>query len=383
MNIPTLLPAILLSVVPAFVTAQPPAVAIEGNVACTGCAIRITTTHTLTAPEEDGAFSFGAPVARDRRGRIFAVAQPANRILVFDSAGRFVRRVGRQGSGPGEYWGIMRIVSGPGDSLWVVDGGNRRVTILTPALEYARSFDAPTDIITITPRSDGSAVIATSIQTPEAFGYPFHLLDRQGRIVKSFGTMVDNQLLAECRTCVNQSARLAARSDHLLATTKNRYDIERWTVEGGREVTWSIQNSPWFRPWTTTATGNWLSGAAPRPTTIAEAREDASGLLWISAAKAPSDWAPGRVILAPGMRTARNAVQVPRGRAGITWILENEPLVTEMVLEVIDVQRRVVLASSRFAGPHALLNDGWAYRVRPGKDDIPIIEVFHVSLTVP
>ena len=129
--------------------------------------------------------------------------------------------------------------------------------------------------------------------------------------------------------------------------------------------------------------GDWLSGVAPRPTTIGDAREDASGLLWISAAKAPSDWTPGRVILAPGMRTARNAVQVPSGHAGRDWILKNDLLVTEMVLEVIDVQRRVVLASSRFAGPHALLNDGWVYRVRPGKDDIPIIEVFHVALTVP
>jgi hypothetical protein len=377
---PALLSAILLSFLPAFATGQPRAVAIAGNVACTGCAIRVTETHTLTAPEEDGAFSFGAPVARDRRGRIFAVPQTSNRILVFDSAGRFVRRVGRQGSGPGEYFGIMRIVSGPGDSLWVV-GMDRRVTILTPALEYARSFVAPADLITITPRPDGSAVIATSVPTPEASGYPFHLLDRQGRIVKSFGTVVDNQPLAECTTCGKQSARLAARSDHLLATTNNRYDIERWTVDGTRDVTWSIQNSPWFRPWTTT--GNWLSGATPRPTTIVDAREDASGLLWIAAAKAPSDWTPGRVILAPGMRTARNAVQVPSGRAGRDWILENQGLVSETVLEVIDVQRGVVLASSRFAGPNALLNDGWAYRVRLGKDDIPIIEVFHVSLRVP
>ena len=239
MNSPALLPAILLSILPAFATGQPREVAIAGNVACTGCELRITEIHTLTAPEEDGAFSFGAQVARDRRGRIFAVAQPAHRILVFDSAGRFVRRVGRQGSGPGEYLGIMRIVSGPGDSLWVVDGADRRVTILTPALEYARSFVAPTDLIDITPRPDGSAVIAASVSTPEASGYPFHLLDRQGRIIKSFGTVVDNQLVAEC-TCGKQSARLAARSDHLLATTNNRYDIERWTVEGSRDVTWSI-----------------------------------------------------------------------------------------------------------------------------------------------
>jgi hypothetical protein len=380
MRILGLFAAILLSVVPAFAMGQPPAVAIAGNVACAGCAIRITKTATLIAPEEDGAFSFWTTVARDRRGRIYAVAKPSHRILVFDSAGRFVRRVGRQGSGPGEYLGITRVVSGPGDSLWVVET-TRRVTILTPALEYARSFVAPTNIFDITPRPDGSAVIATSVPTPEASGYPFHLLDRQGRIVKSFGTVRVNQHLADCTTCGTQSARMAARSDHLLATTNNRYDIERWTVDGSRDVTWSIQNSPWFRPWTTSA--NWYSGAAPRPTTILDAREDASGLFWILAAKAPSDWTPGRVTLGPGMVARGNAVRVPSYGAASDWNLENQALVSETVLEVIDLQRRVVLASSRFAGPLYPLNDGWAYQVQPGKDDIPIIEVFHVSLTVP
>lgn len=70
-----------------------------------------------------------------------AVANAGNReVCFFDAAGRFVRRVGREGSGPGEYQGLASMQSFRDDSIVVFDGLLRRVSILAPDGSFARSF---------------------------------------------------------------------------------------------------------------------------------------------------------------------------------------------------------------------------------------------------
>lgn len=60
-------------------------------------------------------------------GQVF-VAQPKDgQVRVFDTAGRFIRAVGRQGEGPGEFRSIASI-GVRADTLWVVDRYNARVT---------------------------------------------------------------------------------------------------------------------------------------------------------------------------------------------------------------------------------------------------------------
>ena len=61
----------------------------------------------------------------------------------YDPAGRFVRETGGRGSGPGEFQRINALGRGSGDSLWVYDFGARRLTILTPAGEAARTVRVP------------------------------------------------------------------------------------------------------------------------------------------------------------------------------------------------------------------------------------------------
>jgi len=57
----------------------------------------------------------------------------------FDAGGRFVRQVGRDGSGPGEYRFFDRVFRLAGDSLGVYDGSLRRVTVLSSAGVFART----------------------------------------------------------------------------------------------------------------------------------------------------------------------------------------------------------------------------------------------------
>lgn len=81
----------------------------------------------------------GIDVASD--GRIFVLDQQARDVRVFDREGRFVARIGKAGSGPGELGqGAGPVFVGPGDTVSVPDVGQQRVTRYTPGGEPAGSF---------------------------------------------------------------------------------------------------------------------------------------------------------------------------------------------------------------------------------------------------
>ncbi len=65
----------------------------------------------------------------DAEGRLFVLDGAGKRILGYDPAGQPIGTWGREGGGPGELNAPSGLSVGPGDSLWVVDRGNRRVTL--------------------------------------------------------------------------------------------------------------------------------------------------------------------------------------------------------------------------------------------------------------
>jgi hypothetical protein len=67
------------------------------------------------------------------------VADPgALRLLLFDSAGTFVRALGRSGAGPGELRNIVSVEITPGDSISTYDAALRRLTIWHPRAGFTR-----------------------------------------------------------------------------------------------------------------------------------------------------------------------------------------------------------------------------------------------------
>ena len=74
-----------------------------------------------------------ARLAGNAQGHLFVLDGQGERILRYDETGTFVQSYGRQGNGPGELRMPVSIALGPGDSLWVPDMMNRRITIFDPA----------------------------------------------------------------------------------------------------------------------------------------------------------------------------------------------------------------------------------------------------------
>jgi hypothetical protein len=62
-------------------------------------------------------------------GSLYVVNGASSSIRVFSPQGKFVREIGRRGSGPGEFQ-FFSSLSLSGDTLYVVDGRSRRVTLM-------------------------------------------------------------------------------------------------------------------------------------------------------------------------------------------------------------------------------------------------------------
>jgi sugar lactone lactonase YvrE len=66
----------------------------------------------------------------DAYGRVWLFEGQAQELRVFDSDGRHIRTVGRQGEGPGEFTQVIGTTWGPDGHLWIVDPSNNRLSVV-------------------------------------------------------------------------------------------------------------------------------------------------------------------------------------------------------------------------------------------------------------
>lgn len=94
---------------------------------------------SLEASDRPDEFADVADVAVDGRGRLYVSHRQPPEIRVFDADGRFVRRFGREGSGPGEFGRSGELTWGPDGNLWVADSGNGRFEVFDTAGAHVSS----------------------------------------------------------------------------------------------------------------------------------------------------------------------------------------------------------------------------------------------------
>jgi 6-bladed beta-propeller protein len=90
----------------------------------------------------DDPYVFGriTGVLRQPDGTIVVGDAEAHEVRFFDRNGRFLRSIGRKGSGPGEFIHFSSLVRYPGDTLMVIDYEDGRSNIFDPVGQYVRSY---------------------------------------------------------------------------------------------------------------------------------------------------------------------------------------------------------------------------------------------------
>ena len=89
---------------------------------------------------QDVYLNYGAGLALDGSGNVWIVDSGDGVIQIFDPAGRFLKKVGRPGQGPGEFSRPMTIHVTEERDLLVLDFGNQRMAVLSSEGEFKRSF---------------------------------------------------------------------------------------------------------------------------------------------------------------------------------------------------------------------------------------------------
>ena len=84
-------------------------------------------------------FSQIVDLAVGSEGSIYVADAHPPSVLQFDRRGRFVRRIGREGAGPGEYKSILGLSMLRGGDLALWDNGNGRISVYDSAGAYLRS----------------------------------------------------------------------------------------------------------------------------------------------------------------------------------------------------------------------------------------------------
>jgi hypothetical protein len=79
--------------------------------------------------DEQTSFGRITGLALNQGGQLFVADYQAAHVVVFDDRGNFLRRIGRQGAGPGELQNPCCLAFDEQDRLWVRDGLNRRYSV--------------------------------------------------------------------------------------------------------------------------------------------------------------------------------------------------------------------------------------------------------------
>lgn len=326
-----------------------------------GCAIELRPLVSLGGGEEGWV---GATFNVARGSRFYYVAGatlPPSEIHVFDFDGSFVRTIGSPGQGPGEYRWIRALRVSEGDTLHVFDVLNDRHTVIAPDFSVARTRRLPGEIQDggALPAADGHFLINASVPSAEGIGYPLHLIDPGGNLVRSFGS--DRPRAGFNEPSSRPRRRVArSRAGGIWATHPTEYRIERWTTAGARVQELRIE-------------ADWMAGDAPSPRREHDAPpgppprsllsiwEDDDGLLWVTGRIPPPRW--------------QDAVD------GTRIVDRNEYAHT--VIEVIDPEtgtrlaRRVVPS---FAGVLDPIR-GDLYTYRESDEGIPVLDVWEIGIT--
>jgi hypothetical protein len=250
---------------------------ISGPVSCPTCEIVLERVATVGDTAGPGVLTSYLQLYRDSRGRLYVTQETGTpgQILVFDPSGRFMRTIGREGSGPGEYRVPMAMVIAPGDTIHVFDGPNRRHSVLSPSYEVVRSMRMSSGVGFSIWLGPGRWLAAQRRNTLGTVGLPLHILDDTGVVLQSFGAAppIDPQT-----TQIIRSIALGLTRGQVRSAEYGRYYIEVWDTTGRRlaaferSVDWfprhPAPNDPAFRRYF--AKSN-----------IVAMREEAEGKLWV------------------------------------------------------------------------------------------------------
>lgn len=284
------------------------------------------------------------------------------------ATGVLIRRLTRQGSGPGEMRGPRSFRRMAGDSLFVYDDRQRRYTVFSPgSYRYVRS--GPVQGLwagSVIPTTDGRILVAATVASREAVGFPMHLYRPAGEHVASFGSTGRSAVRGTDGD--DRAAEVAADGQFWAISLRGPTIIERYTADGKPR-----QVIPFSRE------AELPSVQVPGPQTLRLAIVSMDDKhLWILSAIADVNWRRGvlndpSARASPGSRAMRGEIRIG-----------SYSRFFDSVVDVVDVRTGVIVARRRSdAFITHILPGGYVVAHTESPDGEPVIRVEKWVLRLP
>jgi hypothetical protein len=267
-------------------------IVIDSKPACADCTVRFTRTADVTRDYIARVFG-AASLTMDSRDRYY-VSHLGHHIAIFDSAGKHLKDVGREGRGPGEYRMVHQIIISPEDSLHVF-GMPRGHDVMTPDYQIVRShpFIPATSRLTQFFFSGGTWMVRADLKRDQpGFGQPLHTLTANDSIVRSFG-----------KDSTYRSGYIAAfggsRRGGVWIGEPSRYRLSLWDTTGTRLLT-VIRRPDWFKGRVANVSDSMRAigkfrdmDEEPIVASVLASFEDSAGRLWVFSLVPELNWKAG------------------------------------------------------------------------------------------
>ena len=303
---------------------------VSDSLRCPRCRIERTVEARLHSTALEGEIDeMPLGVRRSARGEIWVLSQGLGP-RTYDPRGAFTRAIGRTGRGPGEYSAVDDVVWLPGDSVLVVDGINRRATVISHDGRVRRTIQMPTTFLNLfvlewPSRLFGSATLAT----PDAAGHGLHLMNLAGasaRITRSFSPGGGAQRASDRATTYHYIA--GAAGGGILSATPHAFAVYSWSPTGQLRSA-LVRRGPSIPdrvPDQDVGTPN-----VPPSAAVTGLMVDEEGLIWLFIRVPATTWRQAWAALPPGSNEA--------SRRQIDW-----SRLFNTRIEVIDPARAELLA---------------------------------------
>jgi hypothetical protein len=318
-----------------------------GAATCGNCSVSLDPVLNIGHEADPASPEIAARLVRVSDGRFFlSTLTGVHGIGEYASNGAFVAIHGREGEGPGEYrrppHSITKMV---GDSLLVYDFSMRRFSVHDASGRFTRSFEVPFRVSDFAAMSDGSILVGGAAEGPDPFelGQGAHILDRDGKLVRSLGDSVGELIRHNPLT---RSRTVAVSPSGVLAIARRlEYEFMILYPDGSRRI--FERRADWFAP----------AEDIMNQAHLTNLWFDDSDMLWVSILL------PERVTTAP----AERPVQRPWGDRRFT-------------VEIFDVVSGELVVSRTFEQP-LLFHDGLAFGPRVSENGNVSIGVWIPALT--
>lgn len=188
--------------------------------------------------DENKFFRYPMRVAVDTKKRVYISDIMSHTVKVFDHTGKFIRRIGRKGRGPGDVYSIFALTIAPNGDLVVLEDSGRRVQWFTPEGKSRRIQKLNKSAIWFDINSKGDLVFENDDRDIEDSGKLTLMCDKNGNTIKKFG-----DFLLASTSQLTPGMHLYSMDDVGCVYVMNRYlpVIRRYSPDGNLESAIAIE----------------------------------------------------------------------------------------------------------------------------------------------